>query len=337
MKYFDDLPVEIKEQIIFNADYEPIMRVSEEWRKIIYNSKRLLQQELDKFSFFFIVWYFKSKRPKTKDAERSRLFVFPISTEEEFRFLSQYETDRSQVGALEKSKDLTSLFQGRGMTYFYKHKGAIGNTKHLIRSIQDLGRKGVFNYIQNLRNFPHRPYGDYLRDPKRIEGPRFTNKQHMMNLLKGEHYVTDVLNDSRHFYIHPRNYDKVINITKKLKQKFETKLQDAQENIRELVDSARVYDERVVENVRQAKELEDRSWTVSASWAWNEAREEKTLADQIRNQLQRVKSDSDRLVDVLRTIETAIPIRSLFKPRWLTSAEAVELTPANYKKKLLEK
>lgn len=231
MATFDSLPLELKEKIllyIHDSDMVAVSRVSKEWRQYA-RFKRILQKELDKYYFLFIVWYFSPEErgvqhpvPDIADALRGGmdLFVFPITNENDLVFLLQHGvTNRSQVAALQKGKDWgivleNSMNDPHDVNYFPNEwsnaqkkeknrkaerrlKRPLGDTQTLIKRIKKFGKDGVRKYIAEIslplveEDCPYfAPYGTIGRKEfEEIKGPRFSDKKRMLNLLRGEHKV----------------------------------------------------------------------------------------------------------------------------------------------------
>lgn len=131
---FKDLPPEIRRKIVEEIeDYETASQVSKEWRYNVKTSKKIMQRELDKFFFFYIIWYTDIDEqeevapfPWFWDI-RTIKFVFPIVTLKQFTVLKRLgKTKNSQVAAVEKNPSLMeNLRENDGnhhCSYFYSNK-----------------------------------------------------------------------------------------------------------------------------------------------------------------------------------------------------------------------
>lgn len=257
MSLFDKLPFELKEQILIYADnYDNIVKVSKEWRTLVKSSKRILQKVLDKYYFFFLIWSLESD---WNENHPFHLFVYPICSEGDLDFFLQNgETERSQVGALEKTgcnivqglhdkltgKDFPNPFTKRyNKAFYFNNTGPsdIGNTQTLKKRIEEFGSEALSNYIEETTKFKHGwgceliPKGkreqDFFLEPVTPKGPKFSNKKRMFNLLQGVHLATPVppLYAGQKFipaygYISLKNYDEITKIIERFKKEFENEL-----------------------------------------------------------------------------------------------------------------
>lgn len=213
---FDSLPPEVKEQILaYTDEYDNVSRVSKEWRSHVKTSKKIMQRELDRYFFFYAVWYDRNMNrsdipfPYPHSAILIML-IFPIVTEQQFNFLLKHQAKNAQVGALEKSETLPKLFwDDSGDHYLCRYftdklsekqktmqaelalevpKAAIGNTETLIERLagekRSRGvRKAIFRYLQNLIQVQNR-WDFYFHDeddeeqptqPNLTKGPTFSS------------------------------------------------------------------------------------------------------------------------------------------------------------------
>lgn len=116
----NSLPPELKRRIAEETgEYKTTANVSKEWRDIVNTSKKLMQSELDKYFFFFYIWYdydvFKKPAHPFPSYWREKRypvkFVFPIATEEQFIVLKKLGNSKnSQVAAIAKNGDLKKWF-----------------------------------------------------------------------------------------------------------------------------------------------------------------------------------------------------------------------------------
>lgn len=217
MGTFDRLPLELKLKVLeYVNDYETLTQVSKEWKKIVKCSKRMLQKELDNYFFFFVVW--------DVQPPRKTVFYFPIVTEEQFLLLKQFETSNSQVAAIEKNKDLSSLlfYSPFGNILFYAQL-----TETLIRKITEAslsqprwgwedrigeGTNAVFKYCQEIwdrQSWDYESHWVAWSWFKNQPGPKFTTKESMLELLRGEHKILRPLGKYNYKIIMPQNYDKL--------------------------------------------------------------------------------------------------------------------------------
>lgn len=212
---FNELPLELKLQIIEQAeDYRTASMVSKEWRYIT-KTKKIMQSELDKYVFFYIIWYTSREQAVNPcpnwswhNKKYHRIaFVFPIASEEQFTILKKFgETKNSQVAAVERPY-LREL--RRGHWFFLNNKRVIdskvGNTETLVERIQDFKVKVKKNSKRKYLN-SESPIYQYLRekiinansgimlpfnyvDPVWKGKVKFMSLKLMKKLLQGEHAV----------------------------------------------------------------------------------------------------------------------------------------------------
>lgn len=215
MTTFQQLPLELQEKIFLlsDPDYEAVSRVSKKWRRFIKTSKSVMQRELDKYFFFFIVWY-EWPWPSFNPPPR---FVFPITNEEWFTFLWEHaQTGNSQVIAFERTKNYKDLFwddflteksEDNGPSWYpanlteeqkelEKKKGiSLGATETLVERLKECRREEIratlHNFICSIPRSERRWFHKEpdFKDRGLTRGPKFSNKDLMLKLLRNEHKV----------------------------------------------------------------------------------------------------------------------------------------------------
>lgn len=223
--YIDTLPSELKERLFIYVDkYKTVANVSRGWRNIVGISKKLMQRELDKYFFFFIV----GLQPFSSFVVYPTTCVFPIANEEQLIFLQQHEGKNAQVGALRERDDLPlSLFRRASINRHYvvffptQRKSptrGIGSTEGLIRHLESGGK--LVSYLAEkegdlVRRFDENdsasnqlPWRMWDLYPFLRSKTKFTTVETMRKILSGEHIV---LRDHKGalYAVKPRNYAKL--------------------------------------------------------------------------------------------------------------------------------
>lgn len=233
MNRFNDLPSELRRRILEEIDdVETISRasqVSKEWRMHLQKSK--LQKQLDKYFFFYYIWYDDINAPPFPPSWEynwgniSR-FIFPISTEEQYTILKKFGTTKnSQVVAIAKHSDLLhTMVEMNGpyaaITYLPKvlrREPRFGNTEELVARVKTVSKasnkgaflgkgggasKTIYQYLQHCINITD-TYGLVFAHAVAVK-VKFSSQKEMERLLKDEHIILS--DDSKMFFIKPRNY-----------------------------------------------------------------------------------------------------------------------------------
>lgn len=236
---FDDLPLEAKELLLSQVeDYEPISRVSKEWRHLVKSSKKIMQKELDKYYFVFVIWCWDESEVD-RDCFSGRVhsrFIFPIATEEQFIFLNSkapltQRAFQTAIGALQNDLKFFFINDGYGDVAFYfrdkltqeernieqEENISIASTETLIEKLKN-GANTIItirDYLRERFKGPHvlSPYyfDDDTKYTKLIRGLKFSDKKLMVQLLKQEHTLCADYERRRLYLIHPYEYDRLEN------------------------------------------------------------------------------------------------------------------------------